>query len=177
MMNSVSNMNDSHTFFASRRKAVLLLLGSILFVAGGIWMSNEKPVLGWLCAGFFALGIPASFLMMWPNAMYLRLNQEGFEMRSMFGRHMVLWSEVDGFRISSIRGAKMIEIIFNEAYTRQKLGRAVAASVSGMEGAIPNSYNASLDEVLRMLNRWKARFDENGPDLAINRDGENRAVL
>jgi hypothetical protein len=176
-MSSVSNMNNSHTFYASKIKAVLLLLGSILFVAGGIWMTNEKPLLGWLCAGFFALGVPASFLMMLPKSMYLRLDQEGFEMGSLFGRHKILWDEVDGFRISSIRGAKMIEIIFSEAYTRQKIGRAVAASVSGMEGAIANSYNASLDEVLQSLNLWKARFDENAPNLSLNRGSESRAAL
>ncbi|OQA33076.1 MAG: hypothetical protein BWY57_01482 [Betaproteobacteria bacterium ADurb.Bin341] len=79
-------------------------------------------------------------------------------MGSMFGSQKILWSEVDGFRISSIRGAKMIEILFNENYTRQKIGRAVASTISGMEGAIANSYNAPLGEVLATLNSWKDRF-------------------
>jgi hypothetical protein len=153
-------MNESHTFRASKKKALLLLLGSLVFVALGVLMSEEKPLIGWLCAGFFGLGIPASLFMMLPNAMFLRLDREGFEMGSMFGSQKVLWAEVNGFQISSIRGAKMIEILYNENYTRQKVGRAVASAMSGMEGAIANNYNASLDEVLNTLRSWKERYAE-----------------
>ena len=153
-------MNDFRTFRASKKKAFLLLLGSLVFVAAGIWMSAEKPFLGWVCAGFFGLGIPASLFMMLPNAMFLRLDHEGFEMGSVFGGQKIRWSEVDGFHISSIRGTQMIEINFNENYTRQKIGRAVASTVSGMEGAIANSYDAPLGEVLAALNSWKERFGE-----------------
>ena len=151
-------MNDSHTFRASKKKAFLLLLGSLTFVAVGIWISAEKPLLGWICAGFFGLGIPASLFMMLPNAMFLRLDPEGFEMGSVFGAKKILWSEVNGFRISSIRGVQLIEIVFNENYARQKIGRAVASTVSGMEGGIPNNYDAPLEEVLAALNSWKERF-------------------
>lgn len=151
-------MNDTHTFRAGKVKALQLLLGSLAFVAAGIWMSAEKPILGWICAGFFALGVPVSLLMMLPNSLFLRLDRDGFEMGSLFGSQKILWSEVDGFRISSIRGAKMIEIVFNENHTRQKAGRAVASAVAGMEGAIANSYDAPLAEVLASLNSWKHRF-------------------
>lgn len=151
-------MNESHIFRTSKKKAFLLLLGSLAFVAGGVSMTSEYPLLGWLGAGFFGLGIPASLLMMLSNAMFLRLDSEGFEMGSMFGSQKILWSEVDGFRISSIRGANMIEILFNENYSRQKIGRAVSSTISGMESAIANVYNAPLGEVLATLNSWKARY-------------------
>ena len=152
------NMNNSVTFRASKLKAFLLFVGSILFVAAGVWMADEKPLIGWLCAGFFGLGIPASILMLLPNALFLRLDESGFEMGSLFGSKKLLWEEIDGFRIASIRGAKMIEILFSDTYTQQKLGRAIASSVSGMEGAIANSYDAPLDEVLAALNSWKSRY-------------------
>jgi hypothetical protein len=35
----------------------------------------------------------------------------------------------------------------------------LASNLSGMEGAIANSYNAPLDEVLRTLNEWRARYN------------------
>jgi hypothetical protein len=151
-------MSESHTFRASKKKAFLLLLGSLTFVALGVLMLSEKPLVGWLCIGFFGLGIPASLFMMLPNAMFLRLDREGFEMGSIFGGQKILWVEVNGFQISSIRGAKMIEILYNENYTQQKVGRAVASAMSGMEGAIANNYNASLDELLSTLRSWKERY-------------------
>lgn len=151
-------MSDSRVFRASKKKAFFLLLGSLAFVAIAVFIAPENPLLGWSCAGFFGLGIPTSIFMMLPNAMFLRLDSEGFEMGAMFGSHRILWDEVDGFRISSIRGAKMIEIIYNENYKRQAVGRAVASAMSGMEGAIANSYNAPLDEVLGALLSWKERF-------------------
>lgn len=151
-------MTESHTFRASKKKASLLFLGSICFVVLGVLMASEKPLLGWLCAAFFGLGIPASIFMMLPNAMFLRLDHEGFEMGAAFGRQKILWSEVDGFQISSIRGNKMIEILYNENYGRQKVGLAVASAMAGMEGAIANSYESSLEEVFDALVAWKERY-------------------
>jgi hypothetical protein len=151
-------MTDEVIFQASKGKAVLLLLGSIIFVALGYWMTSEKPLIGWLCVGFFALGILASIMMMTSKAIYLRLDAEGFEMASPLTRTRIKWSEVDGFAMGSIRGAKMIQIVYSPSYSQQKLGRAVADGLSGMEGAIANTYNAPLDEILKTLNEWRARF-------------------
>lgn len=151
-------MNNVVTFRASRKKALLLLFGSICFVALGVWISSEKPLIGWACAAFFALHVLVSLLMMLPNAMYLRLNEEGFEVRSLIRTHKIKWTDVEGFQIGSIRGAKMIAIIYSPEYWQQQIGRAVSASLSGMAGAIPNSYDATLDEVLNALSTWRMRF-------------------
>ena len=151
-------MNNIITFKASRKKAILILIGSLCFVALGVFTPLEKPWVGWLCAAFFSLGVPASFLMLLPNAMYLRLDEEGFEMGSPFGKQKIKWDDVSSFSIGSVRGAKMIAITFSQQYKQQKFGRAVSASLSGMEGAIANSYDASLDEVLMSLKKWKERF-------------------
>lgn len=122
-------MNESHVFRASKKKAFLLLIGSIVFVGLGVFIAPEKPLLGWLCAGFFGLGIPVSFFMMLPNAMFLRLDSDGFEMGSMFGSHRTLWRKVDGFRICSLHGTKMIEILYNTNYKRQKGSRSCLGDV------------------------------------------------
>lgn len=151
-------MSDEIVFRPSKGKAVLLLFGSIIFVAIGYWMTAEEPLIGWLCAGFFALGIPASIAMMTSKSMYLRLDRDGFEMVSPVTRIRVKWTDVDGFAMGEIEGAKMIQIVYAPSYSQQKLGRAVAAGLSGMEGAIANTYNAPLAEILKTLNEWRARF-------------------
>lgn len=100
-------MNNAHTCHASKFKALLLLLGSIFFVAGGLRMTTEKPIIGWICIAFFSLGIPASLLMIFTNAMFLRLNEEGFEIGSLFGSQKIRWGDVERFEIASIHGASL----------------------------------------------------------------------
>jgi len=146
------------TFKASRKKALLLFLGSVCFVALGVWMSSQKPLLGWICVAFFGLGVPVSLLMLLTNAMYLRLDEAGFELGSFFRKHKTRWADVARFDIGSIRGAKMITIAYARDYKRQQLGRAIASSLAGMEGAIPNSYDAPLADILAALNSWKSHF-------------------
>ena len=152
-------MAESLTFRASRMKAVWLLLASVAFVAIGYFMRIEKPFIGWACIVFFGLGIPLSLVMMFsPNSMYLRLDEEGFEMGSFLKKTRIRWTDVAGFELGSIRGAKMIAIIYAPHYEGQQMGRAVAENLSGMEGAIPNNYEAPLDELLRTLNDWQQRY-------------------
>jgi len=150
-------MHDQLVFKASLKKAVLVLFISICFVAIGVWMTDEKPVMGWLCVGFFGLGIPASLVMMRPNTTYLKLTAEGFEIVGMARVTAYKWSDVDHFRVASIRGAKMVGIAFSSEYTQQRAARAVASALAGMEGAIPDSYTASVEEVCRTLNEWRSR--------------------
>lgn len=131
-------MSESLTFRASRAKGLLVL------------------VLSWC---FVALGIPVGLFMIFsPNAMYLRLDQEGFEMGSLIRKLRIKWTDVRGFEMRRIHHNKMIAIIYAPHYNEQKIGRAVASTISGMEGGIANNYNASLDEILKTLNEWRARY-------------------
>ena len=152
-------MADELTYHASRSKAALILLACIIFVVIGYFMRLEKPFIGWACMIFFGLGIPVGLIMLFsPNSTYLRLDTDGFEMGSFVKKTRIKWTDVAGFELAAIRGAKMIAIIYAPHYEGQKMGRAVAENLSGMEGAIPNSYNAPLDEVLKTLNEWQARY-------------------
>ena len=54
-------MNDELVYRASRLKAVLLFLGCAGFVALGLLVSRQKPLLGWACIAFFGLGLPNSY--------------------------------------------------------------------------------------------------------------------
>jgi hypothetical protein len=128
-------------------------------------MAPEMPFLGWLTVVFFGLGIPVSLLMRLPSSTYLRLDEEGFEMGSVVLRRKYKWTDVADFRIGSISGAKMIAIIFHADYKQQRLGRAIAATLSGMEAAIPNQYNATLNEILAALTTWRQRYGVVDPPL------------
>ncbi|MES3024761.1 MAG: STM3941 family protein [Pseudomonadota bacterium] len=145
----------------SRKKAVSLLIGGIVLTAGCLWMTTEKPVLGWLGFIFFGFSVPMAVLMMLPDANYLRLDSEGFETVAMSRRHATRWSDVDGFCLASIEGNKMIGIVYSEQYKKQQAGRALASAMTGIEGAIPNHYMMGIDELLATLNHWHALYRHN----------------
>lgn len=151
------------TFRASRKKALLLLSGSLCFVALGVWASSEMPWVGWGSAAFFGLGVPMSLLMLLPGAVYLTLDTEGFELGTFFRKHRTNWSDVVRFEIGAIGTNRMIAISFTQGYEQQQFSRALASSLAGMEGAIPNSYDAPLEEILAALNSWKSRFSRTEP--------------
>ena len=153
-------MNESLTFRASRSKGLLVFILSWCFVALGFWLISEgERLFGWLSVGFFGLGIPVSLIMLLnPNAMYLRLDNEGFEMGSFIKKVYIKWTDVDGFEMRRLHHNKMIAIIYAPHYNEQKFGRAVASTLSGMEGGIANNYDAPLDDILNTLNEWQARY-------------------
>jgi hypothetical protein len=153
--------NQELIYYASRTKALLLLIGSIALVAMGWWMKEEKPLTGWLWVVFFGLcSIPVTLIMLLPGVMYLRLDPDGIEICSIGRKHKIRWQDVESFKIVSIRGAKMIAINFRASFTELKVARAVVGALSGMEGAIPNIYNVSLEELERVLNQWLERFGQ-----------------
>jgi hypothetical protein len=153
-------MANELTFRASRSKGLLILMVSCGFVALGVWLISEgEQLYGWLSAGFFALGIPASlFMLLSPNSLYLRLDREGFEMGSFIKKVRVRWTDVQGFEMRRMHHNNMIAIIYAQHYEDQKIGRAVASTLSGMEGAIANNYDRPLDEILRTLDEWLGRY-------------------
>jgi len=151
-------MADPVIFQASRAKATALLLLAVAFVAIGLWMATERPLEGYLTAGFFALGIPASLYMMRPGASYLKLDAEGFEVVDFRRRHRCGWRDVDAFEVRRIFGLRMIGIVFSAGYRGRRALRTLSSAVAGLEGAIGNHYAAPLDEILAALNDRKARF-------------------
>jgi hypothetical protein len=156
-------MSDSVTFVASRKKAVLILIGSIGFVALGVWLLPEFPILGWVTIAFFALGVPTSLVVMFSNATYLRLDEEGFEMSSIVAKRKFKWTDVAAFRIGSISGARMIAIDFHPEYeSLRRTRRALGMLTGGVESAIPNQYTASPEQVLAALTEWRNRYGRRG---------------
>ena len=152
-------MAELLVFRSSRLKALGILVGAVAFVCLGVWLAQEKPLVGWLCVGFFSLAIPVSLTMLLkPDVFYLRLDPDGFEMGSPFKRVRTRWIDVDGFEMGSIKGSKLISIRYRPSHTSGALMRRVSEHLSGMQGAIPNNYDRPLTAVLASLQEWHSRF-------------------
>jgi hypothetical protein len=108
---------------------------------------------------FFSLGIPIALWMLATNKSYLKLDRNGVEALSPWRSTLIKWTDVDGFYVATMYGNKMIGIEYSSSYKGMAAGRKVAAFLSGgMEGALPNHYQGSPEEICDTLNRWRQKY-------------------
>jgi len=142
----------------SRKKAVWILIAAIALVAVGVFLILIGALWGWVMVGFFSLAIPIAIWTLVTNKSYLKLDRNGVEAMSPWRPTLIKWTDVDGFYVATMHGNKMIGIEYSSAYKGMAAGRKVAAFLSGMEGALPNHYQGSPEEICRTLNEWRRRF-------------------
>jgi hypothetical protein len=155
---SGTTMSARLVYPASKKKALMLLLGSAVFVALGVWLRSEDPFLGWFTIVCFGLGLSVSLTMFVPNTIYLSLDEEGFELSSPIKKYRIRWSDVEGFELARIQGVKMIAIHYRGGYEDQRFLRTASTALTGLEGGIANNYAAPLREILQSLREWHARY-------------------
>jgi hypothetical protein len=148
----------------NKLKTFGLLLISILFVLVGFSVLEEQPLFGWTCIAFFGLGATVFLIQMVPNSTYLKLNEEGFEVRNLFRSDFTKWKDVKFFRIGSVpmpvylgywRQKKMVMLEYQKTHKKHKIGKAASKMISGNHGALPDSYGMSVAELVELLNEWK----------------------
>jgi hypothetical protein len=140
----------------SRRKAVLLLLIALGLVGGGVFLIVIGQPFGWIVAGFFALGIPLALLLLRPT--YMKLDREGVRIVVPFRSWRLAWSDVEEFYLVTMYGNRMIAIRYAAPYAGQRTARKVAEAMSGMEGALPDHFTRSPEELCETLNQWRRRY-------------------
>src|SRR2546422_7369634 len=103
-------MDTEHTqvFRPSRIRVVGWLLLSAAFVGGGIFMVSVGQHLGWLAIAFFGLGVVVFALQLLPNCSYVRVEPDGFTVRSLFRSHSCRWSDVGAFKVAQLRRQQMV---------------------------------------------------------------------
>jgi hypothetical protein len=52
----------------------------------------------------------------------------------------------------------MVGIAYKPSCSQQRLGRAIAAGLAGMEGAIPDHYELGPEDLCETLNAWRGRY-------------------
>jgi len=150
--------DDVVIFKGNRKKAIVMLFASAAFAALGLPLISEGKALGWAMSGFFGLGIPVSIFMIRPNATYLKLDKSGVEMKTMFAPMRLKWTDVESFYISEMYMTKMIGITYSKSYKKMNILRKLTSSLTGVEGALPDNFKSSPEEICQLLNIWKMRY-------------------
>lgn len=148
------------TLRPSRKKVAGLFIVSLLFVICGIWMVHDGQPMGYLCGGFFALGLTVFALQFHPRAAYLHLAPDGFTFCSLFRAYTVKWSHVQEFGVICIGPKWMVAWNFTPDYSAAGPGRAISKSLSGYEAALPDTYGMEPDELIVLMEGLRQRFGE-----------------
>jgi hypothetical protein len=131
---------------------LLMLIGSLVFVAAGLWMLPEHPVSGYASIIFFGLCALVFCVNLLPNSSYLRLTREGFTICSTFRCRSIEWRHVGTFGVTRIGTKKMVG--WDPADSVSKLGKANKA-VCGYASALPDTYGLKAEELVQLLNRLR----------------------
>ncbi|MDQ8205777.1 STM3941 family protein [Pelagicoccus sp. SDUM812003] len=152
------------TFYPSKTKHALLLLVSITFVAGGIWLAKNGDWMGHIAYVFFGLGVVVFTIQLLPNSSYLKLKEDGFEFSALFRRHYVKWNDIKHFGImtQTHRGMttnKMVGWDYREEFEGSDLGRKISKKIGGIESALPDTYGMKAEELLSLMDERLKRND------------------
>lgn len=152
--------NESQIFKPNKLKNFMLLLVSLVFVTIGILMLQDKPLMGWLSISLFGLGVIVSLIQFYPNSSYLKLNDEGFEVKMMFRVNFTKWSHVKGFRGGSMNGNKMIFFDYTDEHKKWSKGKKISKFLSGNEGGLQSIYKISTNELVELMMAYKVKSNK-----------------
>jgi len=105
--------------YKSQRKAIRLLILSILFVAIGIWLvstneSNLKhSIIGILCCCFFSLGVLVAFINLFDKRPQLIINETGIWDRTT-KQDIINWEGINDAYPLNIYGQKFISLVLKD---------------------------------------------------------------
>jgi hypothetical protein len=125
------------------------------FTAGGAWMILSGEPIGWFPALFFGLCAVVFGVILLPNSAYLRVSQDGFTVCSLFRAQSYRWSDVGPFTVGRIGPNRMVVFNFSDQYRAAPRARKLASALTGYEGALPDSYGMSLEDLASLLNEYR----------------------
>jgi hypothetical protein len=147
-------MSEAIRLYPSRTKWIVGTLACAIMSAAGIWVIADGNWFGYVATAFFGLGLVVSLILLWPNSSFLELDDSGFLIRNLFRDSRMSWTDIEVFEARRLGVRKMVTLKFAPQYTDSPSVRAIAHGLSGAEGALPDTYGRSAEELARMLNEY-----------------------
>ena len=129
-------------------------------------MLEDKPLMGILGIALFGLGGIAALTQLLPNAYYLKLDEEGFEVKHLFRTSFTSWSEIKNLRAGSVKGTKMILFDYTAKHKKGKAGKKLAKFLGGNEGGLVSDYSIKTKELLKIMKDYKRSRRKTGSNPA-----------
>jgi hypothetical protein len=141
---------------ASRAKNLLFGLLCLGFALVSVFAATANAA-AWFGVVFFGIGAIALFLSVRRSASGMRLDEEGFTLRTLAGPKLTPWSDVASFGVGRLPGKGAVVGIRYREDAPHRAGRQVAKGMSGgLEGALPENYGLDADVLAGVMERWRA---------------------
>ncbi len=142
------------TFYPGKLKHTILALMSLAFVISGILIIKNGSKIGIFPAFFFGICFIVFVINLIPNSSYLKINEKGFEMRTLFRSTFIPWEVVNGFSVKKIAINKMVMIEFSSQYID-------TSKLKSGTGAFPDTYGMSAQQLAEIMSAYKAKATHN----------------
>jgi hypothetical protein len=96
-------------------------------------------------------------VVMLPQAAYLRLDGDGFEIASMFKRARTPWSDTTGFEVAALPPAGHKMVVFDEGRAAGGMVAAANAAITGRTSALPDTFGLAPEELAQLMQQWRER--------------------
>lgn len=158
---------------SSKRKAIVLLFASLVLAATAFAMAisgdGVDRIVGLVGVIFFGLGAAVSLINAATNQSYLLLTRDGFQMHGIRKTKMIPWSDLAAIGVTTFGSpmrAKMVMFSFRpgakslDSYPQWARGlRSLNRSLTGLDGALPDTYGLKAEKLADLMGQWWSRFD------------------
>jgi hypothetical protein len=135
-----------------------MLVLSLTFVAAGIWIAPQDPLVGYSCVAFFGLGVVIAVVTIHPSSTYLILEAKGFTCCTLFQKAFFPWSQVQTFLPIRVALKQMVGWNFTSDYWTMQTIRKVNTAISGAEAALPDNYGVPVQELVEVMNSLRTKY-------------------
>ncbi|MGA9342387.1 MAG: STM3941 family protein [Rhodanobacteraceae bacterium] len=142
----------------SGTRMVMLLLGSMAFVAIGVWQLPAHMAMGYASIGFFGLCALVFLLQLHPKCSYLSLRPEGFTFCALFRKHEVKWADARAFTTVRIGPNKTVGWSYSNQFHAHARMRVLNRALAGIDAALPDSYGMRPEDLASLLNQLRSHF-------------------
>ncbi len=141
-----------------RMKFIVGLIGALTMTAASVVVITDGHLVGFVGLGLFGLFSLAFLAQFHPNCSYLRLTNDGFEVRSLFRSFFYKWHDVENFRVRrSGLFLKRVGFDFSSSVHQFPRVRAATKRVLGSEDALPDNFGLRATTLAELMNEWQRR--------------------
>lgn len=139
------------TFYPGKIKNTILMLVSLTFVILGMNLLDKNIWIAIFNIFFFGICFIVYVINLIPNATYLKLEESGITMKTLFKTTFIPWEAVQNFDTKNIFLFKMVTFNLNK--------NLIDSKIKSKQGAFPDTYGMSAKKLSHLLNEYKLKFD------------------
>lgn len=174
----MNKLDNTIKLYSNKRKTALILLGSLLFVMGGIFFVMHPEsfdreailtrVLGIICILFFGFAAIISLRYLLTNRLLLEITDQGLDIGDKY-KTFIFWQDITGFKEISIYSNPIIIILIknSDEIIKQEPNKIKKKMMQfnmnyGSPYSISNgNMNISHKELLKLLNENLIKYKDN----------------